>query len=552
MTHGPGAVDGEALRRFLQFDDAEDAALRAAGGALLAGDRDEFVEAFYRHLMGFDEPRRILSDPGRVEHLKRSLAAYLDSLFTSELSDAYMAERTRIGQAHLRAGLLPRWYLGAYTFFTSWWIPRLAPGDGGPARVRAFLRRILLDSVLAMETYVSARVEGLAREKETLGLEARNRARQLFESEQRYEDLVENAPEMIHQIGPDRVFVGANRTELARLGYSLDEMRAMRVEEVVPPAYRRGLLEHFERARDEGQSRLETIFRTKSGEEFPVEIDETAQYDAGGAFVQTRAFVRDLSVTKQLERELVRWERLAAVGSMAAKVAHEIRNPLSAISLNAELLADEAALLPRKSRSEAERLLTTILGEVDRLNAIIEEYLAFARLPRVRFHEVSLQEVFYRLEQLLGQEMGRRGIRLTIAGEDDLPAIHGDTHQIEQVFLNLLRNSEDAMPNGGEVRVTARTVPDGVEISVRDDGLGIPQKSIPLIFDPFFTTKDTGTGLGLAYVQQVLREHGGRIECRSEVNAGTEFLLVLPTGTPAATATSDERPGGDGGRANRG
>jgi PAS domain S-box-containing protein len=516
------------IQRFLQFDEADDALLRSVGQRLLAEERAEFVAAFYEHLMRFEEPRRILLLPGHAGHLEKSLSAYLEGLFTSPLNEAYFAERTRIGATHLRIGVSPRWYLGAYTFFTSWWIPRLAVGPEGPARVRAFLRRILLDSILAMETYVSARVEGLAREKETLGLEVRDRARQLVESENRYEDLVENAPEMIHQVDANRSFLGVNQTGLARLGYSLEEMRAMRVEEIVPPAYRRSLLEHLERTRAEGRSRLETIFRTKAGEEFPVEIDATAQYDASGALLRTRAFVRDLSETKRLERELVRWERLAAVGSMAAKVAHEIRNPLSAISLNAELLADEVSLLPERNRAEGERLLTTILGEVDRLNAIIEEYLAFARLPRLQFQEVSLQECFYRLEQLLGQEMSRRGIRLTIARDETLPAVHGDVRQIEQVLLNLLRNSEDAMPDGGEIRVEARRIPGAVEVSIVDDGLGIPEKSIPLIFDPFFTTKDTGTGLGLAYVQQVMHEHGGRIECESRVGKGTVFRIVFP------------------------
>jgi signal transduction histidine kinase len=305
-------------------------------------------------------------------------------------------------------------------------------------------------------------------------------------------------------------------------------MRAIRVEEIVPPAYRRSLLEHLARTKVEGRSRLETIFRTKAGEEFPVEIDATAQYDEAGALLRTRAFVRDLSETKRLERELVRWERLAAVGSMAAKVAHEIRNPLSAISLNAELLADEVSLLPDGSRTEGERLLTTILGEVDRLNAIIEEYLAFARLPRLQFQEVSLQECFYRLEQLLGQEMNHRGIRLSIARDESLPAVQGDVRQIEQVLLNLLRNSEDAMPDGGEIRVETKRIPGAVEVSITDDGLGIPEKSLPLIFDPFFTTKDTGTGLGLAYVQQVMHEHGGRIECESRVGEGTVFRITFP------------------------
>jgi signal transduction histidine kinase len=165
---------------------------------------------------------------------------------------------------------------------------------------------------------------------------------------------------------------------------------------------------------------------------------------------------------------------------------------------------------------------------VDRLNAIIEEYLAFARLPRLAFEEISLVEIFYRLEQLLAQEMSRRGISLRIQIEDNLRAVWGDPRQLEQVFLNLLRNAEDAMPRGGEIRALACESPTGIEITITDTGSGIPEESIAKIFDPFFTTKDTGTGLGLAYVQQVLYEHHGSIRCKSRVGEGTEFVIVLP------------------------
>jgi PAS domain S-box-containing protein len=504
------------LRSFLGIDEEEDARLRAfAAREIPDADRRAFVDAFYDHLGAFDEPKRILAEPGRQARLRESLAAYLNGLFTQPIDDAYLRERTAIGRTHLRIGLYPRWYLGAYAFFVGWWIPRLDRGAGGPARARAFLKRILLDALLAMEAYVGARVEHLARE--------------LVESERKYEDLVENAPEMIHQVSEDGRFIGVNRTELARLGYTLEEMRSMRLEEVVPPALRHGMREYIERVRREGSSAVETVFRTKAGEEFPVEIFATAQYASDGSFVQTRAFVRDLSERRRLERELVRWERLATVGSMAAKVAHEIRNPLSAISLNAELLEDEVAALPGARQAEGKRLLETILGGVDRLNAVIEEYLTFARLPRLTLEDVSIPEILYRLEQLLAPELEVKGIRLVVEMEETLPAVAGDRRQLEQALINVLRNAEEAMPDGGEVRVRVRGAPRGLELSILDTGSGIPEESLPLIFDPFFTTKDSGTGLGLAYVQQVLREHRATIVCRSRLGEGTEFVITLPT-----------------------
>ncbi|MFN0149976.1 MAG: protoglobin domain-containing protein [bacterium] len=516
------------LHEFLAFSDSDDALLRAAGAEVSLDEKHAFVEEFYSHLLAHAELRAILTVPNRIERLKSSLVRYVESLLTTPIDDAYLAERRRIGLAHVKIGLLPRWYLGGYSHFLSWWLPRISKGAGGSARARAFLRRLLLDQILAMESYVATRVEGLEQETKSLDMEVREKGRRLAESERQYEELVETAPEMIYQLDAENRFVGVNQTGLGRLGYTTDEMRDLNLWQVVPPAYRRGVEEHLGRVVSQGSARLETVFRAKAGEEFPVELYTTAQYETDGALIRTRSFVRDLSERTRLERELLKWERLAAVGSMAAKVAHEIRNPLLAISLNAELVGDELAALPTARRKEGERLLSTILSEVDRLNAIIEEYLAFARLPRLAIEKSSLQEIFYRLEQLLTPEMSRRGIQLRIVIDEDLRAVSGDSRQLEQVFLNLLRNAEDAMPEGGEIRVHARDEARGVEVTITDNGVGIPEESVTKIFDPFFTTKDTGTGLGLAYVQQVLFEHHGRIHCQSRVGHGTEFVMFLP------------------------
>lgn len=528
----PVVPDAAFLKDYVRIDEAEDARLREHGAAIPAAERQEFSAHFYAHLRAVPELGRMLdAEPGRAERLQRSQAHYLDELLTAPIDAGYIQNRVLTGQAHHRIGLLPRWYLGAYSVFVDWWIPRLAAAPDGSILTRAFLKRILLDTVLAMESYVSGRVDGLAREKESLDREVRDRAQRLDESERRYEDLVENAPEMIHQVDGERRFLGVNRTELERLGYTLEEMKQMTLEMIVPPAYRHGVIEHVERVKADGKSQLETVFRTKAGDEFPVDMSATAQLDLEGRFLQTRAFVRDLSDRRRLEGELARWERLATVGSMAAKVAHEIRNPLSAISLNVELMADEMVALPPERRREVEPLIATILGGVDRLNAITEEYLSFARLPPMEVRETSLQEVFHRLGQLVKPDLDRRGIALLVELGDNIPAVAGDSNQLGQVFLNLVRNSQDAMPDGGLIRVSGQSNDEGTVITVADNGVGIPERSLAKIFDPFFTTKDAGTGLGLAYVEQVLLEHRARITCKSKVNEGTEFRITFPPAT---------------------
>ncbi|MCA9730009.1 MAG: two-component sensor histidine kinase, partial [Candidatus Eisenbacteria bacterium] len=243
---------------------------------------------------------------------------------------------------------------------------------------------------------------------------------------------------------------------------------------------------------------------------------------------------------ERLHTELARWERLAAVGSMAAKVAHEIRNPLSAISLNAELLQDEVAELPPGRRSEGRRLLGSILGQVDRLNALIEEYLAFARLPRAELCNVSVPRVLEKLEHLLQGELRVRGIEMTMSVDAGVPEIASDPRQLEQVLLNLLKNSIEAMPDGGRIAVVAEARGDIVEVRIKDTGCGIREEHRAEIFDPLFTTKDGGTGLGLSFVQQALRELQGRVEFTSTAGAGTEFVLHFPAASSEAAGVDQE------------
>jgi signal transduction histidine kinase len=240
------------------------------------------------------------------------------------------------------------------------------------------------------------------------------------------------------------------------------------------------------------------------------------------------------------QRELRRAERLAAVGRISAQITHEVRNPLNAIGLNAELLAEE---LERPGvPAEARALCAAISGEVDRLNAVTEEYLRFARPPRHAPGRQDLAEVCGGLLDFLAPELSaaRVAVRRELAA--GLPAVRGDEGQLRAVLLNLVRNAREAMAGGGTLSVAARRAGDAVEVEVRDTGGGIPAEDLGRIFDPFYSTKERGTGLGLAFVQQVVQEHGGTVRCESAVGQGTAFTLRLPAmpeeraGEPAAAA----------------
>ncbi len=225
--------------------------------------------------------------------------------------------------------------------------------------------------------------------------------------------------------------------------------------------------------------------------------------------------------------ELRRAERLAAVGRISAQITHEIRNPLNAIGLNAELLQEEleGAEAPAV---EAVQLVRAISREVDRLNGVAEEYLRFARLPRPQLARQDVSELVGSLLDFLGPELHAAHIQVQRELAPTAPGVRGDEGQLRAVLLNLVRNSREAMAGGGVLRVRTQAADGAVEIQVADTGRGIPPDDLTRIFEPFYSTKERGTGLGLAFVQQVVGEHGGTIGCESEVGRGTTFTIRLP------------------------
>ncbi len=236
---------------------------------------------------------------------------------------------------------------------------------------------------------------------------------------------------------------------------------------------------------------------------------------------------------------LVRAERLAAIGRISAQITHEIRNPLSSIGLNAELLEEGLASAhfdTREQQDEAQQLVSAIAREVDRLTDITEQYLKFARFPKPVLAPEDLNQLLASLLDFLEEEHSRAGVVLERAFADNCPKVVADAGQLRQALMNLLRNSREALVHGGTIRVETRALVTSVEVVVKDNGPGIPPGELEKIFDPFFSTKERGTGLGLALTQQIIAEHGGEIRCESEVGRGTRFILRLCRAPETAAA----------------
>jgi two-component system, NtrC family, sensor kinase len=232
----------------------------------------------------------------------------------------------------------------------------------------------------------------------------------------------------------------------------------------------------------------------------------------------------------ETERLAAKAERLATVGRAAAQITHEVRNPLSSIQLNAEMLVDELGEVETSPPvTEARTLLTAIQREIDRLTDVTEAYLQFARLPRPHMEEDELEPVLRDTVGFVQGEMAADGVTVTLEIAP-LPAFVFDENLIRQALLNLLRNGREAMAadGGGTITLSAQKRDDVVEVVVADRGIGLEPDELKKVFDPFYSTKDTGTGLGLAITYQIIEEHGGVISAEQRSGGGTRFVFTLP------------------------
>lgn len=252
------------------------------------------------------------------------------------------------------------------------------------------------------------------------------------------------------------------------------------------------------------------------------------------------AFERMVGAVAKAQSRAVANERLAAIGKMAAHVTHEIRNPLSSIGLNIELL--EENLVEAGVGGDSRSLLGAITREVQRLEQLSEEYLRVARLPQPRMESEDLAAKVREIVAFARPEIDRAGLELGLEVDDDIPNALFDEGQIRQAVLNILRNAREAMTDGGKIDVWVRAEGMSVVVGVEDRGSGIPDDVRSRIFDPFFSTKGEGTGLGLAITRQIVEAHGGTIAVEPRGGGGTSFRLLLPIAPPrnSLTATAVE------------
>jgi two-component system NtrC family sensor kinase len=246
---------------------------------------------------------------------------------------------------------------------------------------------------------------------------------------------------------------------------------------------------------------------------------------------------------KQAHQRMLHVEKMATIGKMAAVVAHEINNPLSGILTYSRLvkrwILKGATDVPK--HEEMAGSLDIIASESKRCGDLVQNLLSFSRVSPMNLTWCDLTQVIDRCVKLIQHKMDLAGVQLNLDLAASLPPVHCDPAQIEQVVLAMVINAIDAMPQGGNLWISAQSADNQITLTVRDDGIGIPEEHLAHIFEPFYTTKESGgSGLGLAISQNIVERHGGSIEVESNVGRGTTFRIVLPVDKQSAVAVPME------------
>ncbi len=255
-----------------------------------------------------------------------------------------------------------------------------------------------------------------------------------------------------------------------------------------------------------------------------VQLSRLAIIDTNGSYVGTLLMMQDLSQIKQLEKDLRRSEQLAALGKMAAGVAHELRNPLSSIKGLALLLRSKFS-----EKNEGRKTADILVQEVERLNRSISELLDFARPQALKKIEVDLQKILNKAVSLLSIDAEDSGVQIVTVYQESCPImVQADEDKLIQVFLNLFLNGIQAMYYGGTLTVSTMVTPHNIKITITDTGCGIDPENLGKVFDPYYTTKSYGTGLGMAMTAKFVEEHEGAITIKSQVGKGSSVTVELP------------------------
>jgi signal transduction histidine kinase len=284
---------------------------------------------------------------------------------------------------------------------------------------------------------------------------------------------------------------------------------------------------------------LAAVAVTKGG--YGTEVDLRKSNDEIGLLADSfnemsRKMAADIQELNLLNQQLIRAEKLAAMGTLAAGVAHEVNNPLASVSSLVQMMRAEAG-----HSAETREKLNLISAQIERIKQVTKDMTNFARTRPAAKTDVDINSIVRTSLRLASFDKSFQQLDVRSIFADDLPTVFADEDQLQQVFLNLLLNACDAMPDGGTLEIKTSATNGTISIEIADSGIGIPEGDMTSIFDPFFTTKPAGqgTGLGLAVCYGIVTAHDGKIEVSANEPYGTKFTVSLPTATKTLSATVD-------------
>jgi len=354
----------------------------------------------------------------------------------------------------------------------------------------------------------------ILKEKETTELEYRK-------NEEMYRTLVETSPDAIFLLEINGSILMSNKRGASILGYqNVEEIHEMNIFSFIAPGDAKRLYRDSKRLIQNGLiENVEYSAITKSGEVFPVEINASLVLDIVGKPEKIVTVMRDISKRKKAEEALRSAEKFAAIGRQAAILAHEIKTPLASIKMNIDMLFNNLPLTDNKQKS-----VGIIQKEMKRLVKLLKNILLFSRELNFVFLSVDLGKLIDNIENLMHPVLDEH--KITLKNYLKGFKVNGDYRNLQTLFLHLLENSVEAMPDGGEIELSSSVNSNGTcSVFLRDTGCGIPDSL--KIFDPFYTTKSSGTGLGLAIVKNIIRQHNGDIKLIQSTKGHTVFEIIF-------------------------
>ncbi|MGV2963528.1 PAS domain S-box protein [Paenibacillus sp. AGC30] len=359
-----------------------------------------------------------------------------------------------------------------------------------------------------------------------------SRLKQMYEEnravKEHLESIINQTADAIHITDLEGKVLRVNRAFEQLYGFRSREVEGRNLKIIPPEAEEEMKRQHAQLVEGMSITSNETTWMKKDGTRVEVSVSTAPVRDEAGEITALISVSRDITSRNRMEELLRRSEKLTTVGQLAAGVAHEIRNPLTTLRGFLQL--------QQESNKLNHRHLDLMLSELDRINLIVGEFLILAKPQAVHFQNRDIRFILGDVISLLDSQAHLHGVEFVLRASSDSAMVHCEENQLKQVFINLLKNGMEAMPNGGSIHIKLKHDEQlkRVRIEIRDEGIGIPEEMMPKLGEPFFTNKESGTGLGLMVSQRIIQSHKGMMDIKSVMNKGTTVIIELPA--------SDQQP----------